>query len=256
MHWAKLRRGQVDALDRRTPVILPVAAVEQHGEHLPLGTDSMITEAVCDRLDQALDRRLIILPTQQVGCSEHHMAFVGSLTLSHETFRRAVFDVAESVIRHGFTRLLVLNGHGGNQAINGVIGEQIGQRFAHVECLVANWWTAAAKRLKPLQEGPFGSVGHACEFETSVLLAIAPELVDMTQARDDGMQHRVASLAFDMFRAPAASCYRPFDKLSHNGVFGMPSLASAEKGLQVLQETVASLAELITNFWELGKPPR
>lgn len=166
MYWAKLRRGQVDALDRLTPVVLPVAAVEQHGEHLPLGTDCLINDAICERLDQALDGQLLILPTQQVGCSEHHMVFPGSLTLSHETFRRAVSDVAESVVRHGFRRIMILNSHGGNQAIDGVIGEQLGQRFPHVEFLVTNWWSAAVEQLLPLQSGPLGSVGHACEFET------------------------------------------------------------------------------------------
>lgn len=254
MHWAKLRRGQLDAFDRNTPVVLPVAAVEQHGDHLPLGTDCLINDAICDQLDQAFDGRLLILPLQQVGCSEHHMVFPGSLTLTHETFRQAVSDVAESVVRHGFSRLLVLNSHGGNQAINGVIGEQIGQRFPQVECLVANWWSVARTGLANLQAGPLGSVGHACEFETSLMLAIAPELVDMAQASDGGIQHRVASLHFDMLHAPVAQCYRPFDKLSHNGVFGRASLASVQKGRQILETTVAALAELIAEFW--GLPPK
>ncbi len=251
MYWASLRRGQLAEFDRKTPVVLPVAAVEQHGEHLPLATDCLINEAICRGLDEALGDRLLILPAQTVGCSEHHMALPGSLTLTHETFRRAVCDVAESVVRHGFQRLLVLNSHGGNQAIDGVIGEQLGQRFPRVEFLVANWWTVAAKRLAPLQQGPFGSVGHACEFETSLLLVIAPELVDMSRAEDGGIQHRSLPMHFDMLHGPAASCYRPFDQLSHNGVYGRPTLASAEKGREVLRACVASLTDLINDFWPI-----
>jgi creatinine amidohydrolase len=249
MRWSSLRRGELDARDRGTPVVVPVAATEQHGEHLPLGTDSIALEAILDRLDATFDDRLLIAPTLTVGCSEHHMAFPGTLTLTHETFRRWVADVVESIVRNGFNRILLLNGHGGNSAMCAVLGEQLGQRHGHIEIIVTAWWTAAASRLKKLQDGPVGSVGHACEFETSILRAVAPEMVDMSLAEDDGIQHRPESMHFDMLHGPAASCYRPFDKLSRMGVFGKPSLASAEKGERVLAETIAALHELITEFW-------
>jgi creatinine amidohydrolase len=249
MNWSTLRREQLDAMDRRTPVILPIGATEQHGRHLPLGTDSMILDAVVQRVDALFHRRLLIVPCQQIGMSEHHMAFPGTLTLAHETLRRNVMDIVDSVVRHGFQRLLLLNGHGGNQAILGVLGEQIGQRWPKVECMVVNWWGPAAEQLKKLQEGPLGSVGHACEFETSMMLTIAPDLVDMSLAEDDGIQHRVESMWFDMLHGPAATCYRPFDVLSKNGVFGRPSLASAEKGRRILDATTVALRELIGGFW-------
>jgi creatinine amidohydrolase len=196
-----------------------------------------------------MDDQLLVLPTQRVGCSEHHMGFPGSLTLAHETFRLWVHDVLDSVARHGFTRLLLLNGHGGNSAICAVLGEQLGQRHPDVQCLVTNWWSVAASRLGPLQEGPLGSVGHACEFETSVLLAIAPDTVDMSQAADGGIQYALESMQFDLIHRPAVSCYRPFHVLSESGVFGKPSLASAEKGERILADTVTALRELITGFW-------
>ena len=249
MKWSHLRRGQLDAIDRRTPVVLPVAATEQHGEHLPLGTDRMITEAVLGRLDAALDDRLLILPTQHVGCSEHHMKFPGSLTLTHETFAAWAAEVVDSVARHGFKRVMVLNGHGGNRSICAVLGEQIGHRHPDVECLIATWWTAAVQRLKEIQEGPIGSVGHACEFETSVIQAVAPELVDMSLAVDGGPEPRTESMRFDLLHSPVASFYQPFDVLSPSGVFGNPSLASPEKGRRILDVTVEALRKLITEFW-------
>ncbi len=249
MDWAALRREQLDAMDRRMPVILPVGATEQHGRHLPLGTDSMILDAMAQRLDTLFHGQLLLLPCQPIGMSEHHMAFPGTLTLTHETLRRSVMDIVDSVIRHGFHRIVLLNGHGGNQAILSVLGEQIGQRWPKVECLTASWWAPAADRLKKLQDGPIGSVGHACEFETSIMLAIAPDLVDMSLAEDDGIQHRVESMAFDMLHGPAATCYRPFNILSRGGVFGKPSLASSEKGRQILNEATKALHELIAGFW-------
>jgi creatinine amidohydrolase len=249
MNWSTLRRGELDAIDRRTPVVLPVGATEQHGGHLPLGTDSMILDAILERLDALFHGRLLILPGQQVGLSAHHMTFPGTLTLTHETLRCCVNDLADSVIRHGFRRLVLLNGHGGNQSMLAVLGEQIGQHWPDVECLVVNWWSPAVERLKPLQEGPLGSVGHACEFETSILQAIAPELVDMSLAEDDGIQHRVDSMWFDLLHGPAATCYRPFHVLSRSGAFGKPSLASAEKGRRILDEATAALHELLAGFW-------
>lgn len=249
MRWLNLRRGELDARDRRTPVLVPVAATEQHGEHLPLGTDSIVIEAILDRLDVSFGDCLLIAPTLTVGCSAHHMAFPGTLTLSHETFRLWVADVVESIVAHGFNRIVLLNSHGGNSAICSVLGEQLGQRHARAEILTASWWTVAASRLKKLQDGPLGSVGHACEFETSIIQSVAPQTVDMSSAVDDGIQHRPASMHFDMLHGPAASCYRPFDKLSGSGVFGSPSLASAEKGERVLAETAEALHELISEFW-------
>jgi creatinine amidohydrolase len=249
MRWSELRRGELEAFDRRTPVIVPVSATEQHGSHLPLGTDAMILEAIVTRLDASFDGRLLLAPPLAVGCSEHHMVFPGTLTLSHETFRRWVTDVVDSIVRQGFKRVLLLNSHGGNSAICAVLGEQLGQKHPDAEILVTNWWTAAAARLKSLQEGPLGSAGHACEFETSIILAVSPQSADMDAAADDGIQPREPSMHFDMLHGPAASCYRPFDKQTRSGVFGKPSLASAEKGERILAETVAALHELIGGFW-------
>ena len=249
MQWASLRRGQLDGIDRGTPVVLNMAATEQHGEHLPLGTDWMIGEAILERADQALGDRLLLLPTLRVGCSEHHMRFPGTLTLSHDTFRAWVNDVIGSAVRHGFKRFVLLNSHGGNQAIAAVLTEELGQRHGDAEFVVANWWTIAAMRLAELQEGPLGSVGHACEFETSIVEHLAPELVDRELAEDGGIQHRAPLMAQDLLHRAPAAAYRPFQAMTENGVFGMPSLANAEKGERVLAAATAALVELIGQFW-------
>lgn len=249
MKWQSLRRTELDAFDRKTPVILPTAAVEQHGEHLPLGTDVWINEAILDRLDASFNRRLLILPTQQVGCSEHHMKFPGSLTLSHEAFKMVVMDVARSAMRHGFKRLFILNSHGGNMAVNGVIGEKLGQEHPDAQVLVASWWQAAASKVAPMQEGGLGSTGHACEFETSIIQAIAPDRVDMSRAVDDGIQFDAPMMKSDMFKGAAASCYRSFEQMTPSGVYGKPSLASAEKGTRLLDAAATAIHDLITQFW-------
>ena len=249
MQWALLRRTELDAVDRDTPVVLVVAATEQHGEHLPLATDWMIGEAIVERVDREFGGRLLVLPTLRIGCSEHHMGFPGTLTLSHDTFRAWVSDVADSVVRHGFRRIVLLNSHGGNQAVNAVLAEQVGQRHANAEFVVANWWSLALADLAKIQEGGLGSVGHACEFETSLIQHLWPDLVDMSQAADGGIQHRAPMMRSDLVHGRPAAVYRPFHELTENGVFGKPSLASASKGERVLMAAADGLKRLIGEFW-------
>ncbi|MEM9659005.1 MAG: creatininase family protein, partial [Planctomycetota bacterium] len=103
MYWQELTRPGLETFDRNTPVILPVAAIEQHGPHLPLATDRIINEHLCGALDQAAGDQVLILPTMPVGCSRHHMDFVGTLTLTHETFITVAKETLECVASHGFT---------------------------------------------------------------------------------------------------------------------------------------------------------
>ena len=246
----QLRRGQIDDLDRRTPVIIPTAAVEQHGEHLPVGTDCMINRAITDRLIQAMEGRILVMPMVQVTCSEHHMVWPGSLTLTHETYSRTVMEYVDAIQRNGFTRVMILNSHGGNQAINAVLDQKLGQRYQNVECLVGSWWNIAAPRIQSMIEGKGLSCGHACEFETSLVLAIAKELVDMTIAKDGGNPQRVDSMNFDLFGGGVASSYQDYKEATRNGVLGKPTLASPQKGEQILAACVQSIQELIEGFWK------
>src|SRR5687768_5325255 len=115
MNWQELRSPEFESIDRRTPVVLPVAAVEQHGPHLPLATDRMIVEFLAEEINKQMGRAALVLPSVPVGCSDHHMDFAGSLTLEHETFLGVANQYLHSAWRHGFSNFLVLNAHGGNQ---------------------------------------------------------------------------------------------------------------------------------------------
>jgi creatinine amidohydrolase len=214
-----------------------------------VGTDSYIGEAIASALDRELEGRLLILPAQRLGCSEHHMAFPGTLTLQHETFEDVILDVLDSMVRQGFRRFLILNSHGGNQAIGGVIAEKAAHRWTDAQVVFTSWWRVAAEPLKNLVEGAFPSVGHACEFETSLMLALHPDLVNMALAVDDGLPPRAEPLQHDLLRGPAAALAIPMHRLTQHGVYGRPTLATAEKGRRILQETVAALRDLIVACW-------
>jgi creatinine amidohydrolase len=249
MKLERLKTTDVAALSRETVVVVPVASIEQHGPHLPLGTDSLIGEGVVDALDAACGGRLLVLPVLRFGCSEHHMAFAGSLTLTHETFKHAVMEFLRSMFRHGFRKFLVLNSHGGNRAVGGVIAEQASFAWPEGQVVFASWFQAAAKALAPLVEGEFPSVGHACEFETSVMLLLHPDLVDMSKAQDDGVPPEAPQLRGDLLGGGTATLAIPFNKLTRRGVFGRPTLASAEKGRRVLDVTTAELRQMVRHVW-------
>lgn len=244
MIWDELTSPELDALPKTTPVVLPIAATEQHGPHLPLATDRLIAEHFMRGLEESLSERILILPTVSVGCSEHHMDFCGSLTLTHEHFTAQVLDILGAAASHGFTHLALFNAHGGNIAVGQVILEIFGRRHPEVQVVMMTWWQLAADALLTLNETGPGGVGHACEFETSLMLLIAPQLVRQEAIPENGLQPTYAWAESDMLRRGAASLYRPFRTMTRNGVVGEPRAASADKGRQI-SDIVLERAETI-----------
>jgi len=184
MKWELLTSPRLAAIDRRTPVVLNIGAIEQHGGHLPLVTDALIGRHFTDRIDESLGEGVLTLPQIAVCCSRHHMQFPGTLTVRHETFLAYLTDILESVAAHGFRNIVLLNSHGGNLAIGQVALEAFGNDHPEVEIHLLTWWQIARDELLALQESGFGGVGHACEFETSLVQLIAPELIDAQAASD------------------------------------------------------------------------
>ena len=153
MKWQELKSSELGSLSRHTLVVVPTASIEQHGPHLPVGTDSYIAEAIASALDREFAERLLILPVQRLGCSEHHMAFPGTLTLQHGTFEEVILEALDSMARQGFGRFLILNSHGGNQASGGVIAGKAAHRWPDAQVLFTSWWQVAADQLRNPAEG-------------------------------------------------------------------------------------------------------
>lgn len=250
MNWQELTSPALGKIGRRTPVVLPIAAIEQHGPHLPLATDRLIVEHLCEQLNRELKHRVLILPTLAFGCSMHHMDFPGSLTLTHETFLRAAMEILSSAAAHGFTRFLILNGHGGNQGIAQVIMEQFGAEHPKSNVAFTSWWRVASKELLAVTETGPGGVGHACEFETSLMLVIEPDLV-VRNAIARGGSYRVSLPAWargDMLRGSRASLYTSMKTLTINGVFGEPRKSSEAKGRRISSIITKRLVEILTDL--------
>ena len=228
MNITELTWPEIAALVPHTPVVVPVAAVEQHGRHLPLATDSMLLGEVVRRVEHSTHERVLFAPLQWLGNSHHHMEYAGTLSASPRVYLDLLNDLLENLLAHGFRRILFLNGHGGNitpgkQAI--FEARQRHRARKDLLLLFASYWDFA-KPEKGRGDLVQTSVGHACEWETSMMLAIRPELVkDFTQLppMDMGYSFEPATRGWITQERRASGADAP-------GPLGDPQHASADKG--------------------------
>jgi creatinine amidohydrolase len=251
MIWDQLSSKQLAALDKNIPVFLNIAATEQHGAHLPVATDRLIGGHFLSLLNKEVEDKILILPPVAVGCSDHHMEFTGSLSLSHSTFAAVVKDIVQSVIHHGFHKIILLNSHGGNQGIMTVIIEQLGFANPKSHILGATWWTLAKGELLKITETGPGGTGHACEFETSLMKVIAPELVNEELIAAGGNVPTFDFAEGDMLQGGKVSYYRTMKAMTANGVYGDPRKSSPEKGVRISNVVVTALKQLVTDVTAL-----
>ncbi len=247
---ARLTTTQIAALDGdRTLVVLPVAAVEQHGPHLPIFTDAMIVTAVLTRaLEQRPDDgRVWVLPLQAYGKSNEHTGFAGTLGLSAGTLAGTLRDIARGVHASGLRRLMFLNGHGGNPEILDYVARDLRAEF-DLLCFTAHPFRfGLARGFISDVEGGYGI--HAGEGETSVILAVAPELVH-TAAYTPELPPVRRYMRHLTLKGGASFGWLTRD-ISTSGTIGDPRAATAAKGEAILQADARLVAELMDEALEL-----
>jgi creatinine amidohydrolase len=227
--------------------VAPLGSLEQHGPHLPLFTDSLIISEIAEGVEQLRSAKIVLLPVQWLGHSPHHRRF-GSVSLDLLPYIEMICGMCRSLISIGARKILLLNGHGGNDTPCKGAQRQLKSEFEHLPDLYiayAPYWSLAAEEFTRIRESPAGGMGHACEMETSILLAKHPELVDMSKAKTGGPSPQMGYRTIDMLKQPPFSLISEFDEISHNGVIGMPELATAEKGEKFLQAAVQAVTALI-----------
>lgn len=246
--WDLMTSPMLAAVDRRTPVLLLLGATEQHGPHLPLATDRLIADLLASRVEGAIRESVIVLPPVLIGCSAHHIAFPGTLSVRHSTLIAQVEDVIASVSAAGFRTIVVLNAHGGNVGAATVALEAVGAAHPELTIVLTSWWQLAGPELREISTTGPGGAGHACELETSVLLATRPELVDLAAVpgRSGSLPYEWAES--DMLRAGRARVFLEQGRVAANGVHGDPSAATAEKGLAILDAVGRQLRELLVSL--------
>ncbi len=233
----------VAATSKDVPVVVPIAAVEQHGHHLPVFTDSMLLGEVVRRAAEALGDRVIWTPLLWLGNSHHHLDFPGTLSAAPRTYLDVLGDLIDNLVVHGFRRIVLLNGHGGNivpaqQAV--FEARQRHRQRDDLLLLAATYWLLGGK---PQEVDPAivqDQMGHACEWETSMILHLAPELVGELEAIDPVSQRA----SFE----PASRGWITQER-STPGHIGDPRRATAEKGQVIFrvfsQDVVTFLGRVI-----------
>jgi creatinine amidohydrolase len=239
--------------------VVPIATIEDHGPHLPIDTDLRLCNAVCEAAAARAADRVVLVPSINHGYSPHHLDFPGAITIGAHTLIDYGVDVCRSLARHGFERILIVNGHGSNTPFVDIIA-----RLAVVESGVlaaaVNYWNApgvreVAERLR--ESDKVGGMNHACEFETSLYLAIAPDLVDMALARRELSHRPTKNYWTDLVAGDGPLVMmEPWSALSETGVMGDPTKASAEKGRALLQAAANGIVELIDELRERVRAPR
>ncbi len=247
--WRKLRADQLRELSKRDAIVIfPVASLEQHGPHLPVEVDSMLGETVAARSAAKVAARgeaVVVLPVLWTGLSEHHMSFGGTVTLDNATFAAVVEGVIRSVLRHGFRRIVLLNAHGGNENALRSITDDLTPKLG-VPIVQFTYWYAAAVAIARILETQ-GGLSHACEAETSMMMAVRPELVAENRIPLAKSNMDAGDIASGVYR------WRSIGSRSSSGVLGNPEAATREKGERLFDAISTVLADKLCDkdLWEL-----
>lgn len=229
MKLADLKWTEVGALSKDLPVVLPVAALEQHGHHLPVFTDSMLLGEVVRRSEEALGKRAMFAPLMWLGNSEHHLDFAGTMSASPRGYLDLLRDMVENMLFHGFKRIIILNGHGGNIIPAQQAMFELRQKYRarnDLLLLSATYWTLGSEPHKIHNDLVQNQMGHACEWETSMILRIAPDLV--------APWSQIEPVPFGGGFSPAHRAWITKDR-TKPGHIGNPNAASADKGERLFQ---------------------
>jgi creatinine amidohydrolase len=245
MFLDEMKWPEIDNLRREDIlVVCCISALEQHGRHLPMGTDYFIGSELLRGLEKKMPAQLLCLPVIWFGASDHHMSFAGTISASTQTMLRILRDIASSVRQHGFRKILFLNSHGGNRALLGCSIQELGHEFPDLLIVGATYWEVAKEGIEKLRTTEFGGMGHACELETSIMIATHGELVDMSSARRDGIMPKSRFSRGEMLSPPSVAIFRSLSVLSSSGVVGDPIYANAQIGNQMLDVINTSLTSL------------
>ncbi|MBX3097660.1 MAG: creatininase family protein [Fimbriimonadaceae bacterium] len=236
MRLAHLTWTDIAALSTDTPVLIPTGAVEQHGAHMPLATDTILVTAVAEAVEARLTDRVILTPTVWLGASLHHLPFPGTLSASFDAYHLALNNIIVSLADHGFHRFMVVNGHGGNADSNRIVLRELKHQRPELTLAYQGYYDLwPAELCAEVMEGPDRQIQHACEAETSLMLHVQPDLVKMDRARDDGLRPE----------SGFAGGIWAFNEITEAGSLGYATLATAEKGKRLFEAAVEGVTQWV-----------
>ncbi len=239
-------------LESRALLILPIGTTEEHGPHLPVDTDARIAEAYGERLAQALEPELpvLLMDTIRYGYSMRVMQqWPGTITVRTRVFMDYVFDICRSVLDMGFAKLAMLDCHGHHSGALSVVSRELCDACDQAVTILspARLSRDAYNEVRKSEQG--GSI-HGGEWETSLVLHVSPEVVDMGRAGDEPMRTRSEFIAGDNFLGSQQVSWSTwFIQPSESGIYGAPTLATAETGRIIMEAAVERGARFLKEYW-------
>jgi creatinine amidohydrolase len=237
-----------EVVKQQPVVVLPVGSVEDHGHHLPLDVDNFLIGSICEEAARRIDGEMLLLPAIPYGFEEHHMDFPGTIDVGMEHSLNFVLDVTRSVARHGFTRILLADGHGSNMPRLDLVARRT---ILETEALCGAfiWPSLAREVIERIRESERpGGMAHACELETSLYLYLDSTRVPMEKAQKEMKLPSSRFIWMDLMSAAPVLLMDHWSRFSKSGVVGDPTMASKEKGGKIFEATVQALMDLVKEF--------
>jgi len=242
--WSDLTAEELRAkAEANAVVVLPVGSIEQHGPHLAVGVDTVLCEKVClAAAERVTGNQVVVAPTLWCGMAEHHMDFGGTFTLDIPTYRAVLLCLLTSLQRNGFRRVVIVNGHSGNSAALQAFLPDFA-RETKLRIRVAFYHAATDRSLHSILQNPTGR--HANEFETSMMMVLAPELVRIERLSEAfGGQELEREQDAVLKRTTR---HRSYKHRTSTGVDGDARQSTAAKGAALVEECVRSLSEMLNH---------
>jgi creatinine amidohydrolase len=251
--WPEIR----EAVAENRVCVLPVGTVEQHGPHLPLVTDVLAAAEMSRLAVEKMPGEAILMPPVYYAFNVHHLDFPGTIAVEGDTFIHYITDIGKSLAHHGFRKILLVNGHGSNVPFLDIAARNITNETEAI-CAMVPWWNLIPKTLlAELRESEFpGGMAHGCELETSVLLYLRGDLVQMEHASKDIHFPKTEFFYWDL-AAPSPVFFQEwFSRYSKTGTVGDPTKATREKGEKFVAAVVERMVALLKEFRAREIQPR
>lgn len=259
MKYGELKRPDIEKMDKTNKVVLvPLGSLEQHGPHLPMLTDSMLGGEVAARVEAALPETVLLLPMQWLGSSHHHMKFPGTISIPSDLYIDMVCHICDSILAAGFRRIFLQISHGGNEVpCQEVIYRMMLKHRERNDFWLASagYWSIADEAMR-IPEMSTERITHACEYETSMVLALRADLVDMKQAvaRTLWLESKYYFPDFTTRRANKVNISLPFEQMTSTGAIGRPELGTAAKGKKLFEVISERVVDFVREFSQWPRP--